>query len=77
MVVTAKGTEALCWYVQILGEANAPVRRLRLRGLDLQREYELVETGERFGGDVLTFAGLLVPELTGDFVGVLWRFRAV
>ena len=77
IVVDASKSEAVCFYFHVLAEANAPLRRLRLRGLDPQRDYKRTDTGEHWGGDTLMHAGLAVPELAGDFRGVMWRFRAV
>ncbi|MBE7212966.1 MAG: alpha-galactosidase, partial [Gluconacetobacter diazotrophicus] len=76
MVVDGPRREAVCFYFRVLAEANAPRRRLRLRGLDPQRDYRLVGSDERFGGDLLMFAGLPAPELPGDFRGWMWHFRA-
>lgn len=77
MVVNAHKTEAVCFYFRVLAEANAPLRRLRLRGLDPEREYQRVGSDECFGGDLLMAAGIYLPESAGDFRSVMWHFRVV
>ncbi|MFF2483299.1 alpha-galactosidase [Paenibacillus sp. NPDC058071] len=77
MFVSEDKSEALAVFVTVLAEANAPVGRFRLKGLDPQRDYVLEETGETFGGDELLFAGLPRPKLHGDYASKTYRFRAV
>ena len=66
--VTSKDQkEALVTYVQVLSRPNFHSRRVRLKGLALEKQYRIEETGEIFGGDVLMQAGLLVTPLWGDY----------
>lgn len=74
MIVGPAQTEAVVFYFQVINEASPPQRRLRLRGLDPAREYQLHGSARKFPGDVLMHAGLLLPELNGDFQSLLWRF---
>ena len=74
--VSEDKTEAFVIYVNILAQPNPPLERLRLKGLDPQLDYKVVETGQVFGGDELMFMGLDVPELHGDFKSVVWRLKA-
>ena len=67
MVVDKDRSEALVTYVQVLSRPNFHSRRLRLKGLDPEKQYRIEETGEVFGGDVLMQAGMLIAPLWGDY----------
>ncbi|HVU34169.1 MAG TPA: alpha-galactosidase [Opitutaceae bacterium] len=75
MVVRADRREALVFHVTILTEANAPLRRLRLRGLDAKTQYRDVETGYRLGGDALMAHGLVWAD-DGDFRARCFHLQA-
>jgi alpha-galactosidase len=76
MFVSVDRSAALAGYFQVLAEPNGANRRLRLRGLDPDRNYVLQETGAVYGGDRLMHAGFPVPELNGDFQSKLFHFIA-
>jgi alpha-galactosidase len=76
MVVAADKSEAMVAYFRVLAEPNAPLSRLKLKGLDPNRDYVLESNGDIYGGDELMYAGINVPELHGDFQSVLWHFQA-
>jgi len=76
MFVSEDRREAIVFYYRVLAEANAPLRRLRLKGLDPERDYILLGDGQTYGGDELMHLGLAVPDLTGDFQSVIWRWVA-
>jgi alpha-galactosidase len=76
MFVSEDRREAIVFYYRVLSEANAPLRRLRLKGLDPERDYVLLGDGRTYGGDELMHLGLAVPDLTGDFQSVIWRWVA-
>jgi alpha-galactosidase len=63
-------------YFRVLAEANAPSAFLRLKGLDPNQDYEIIGSGDVYGGDELMYAGLNVPERRGDFISVIWRLKA-
>ena len=65
-VISKDKNEALFTYVQVLGRVNYKGRRVYLKGIDPQKEYT-VDDGETYTGDVLMNAGLLIPEMPGDF----------
>ena len=65
-VVSKDKKEALFTYVQVMGRVNYKGRRIYLQGLDPLSEYT-VDDGETYTGDVLMNAGLLIPEISGDF----------
>ncbi|SFB28292.1 alpha-galactosidase [Cohnella sp. OV330] len=76
-VVSADKSEAFVAFFRVLAQPNAPIDWLRLAGLDPNADYEIVGTGERFGGDQLMYAGLPVPHLEGDFQSAIWRIKRV
>ncbi|WP_217597242.1 alpha-galactosidase [Cohnella sp. GbtcB17] len=76
-VVAADKSEAFVAFFRVLAQPNEPIDWLRLAGLDPNADYEVVGTGERFGGDQLMYAGLPVPRLHGDFQSATWRIKRV
>lgn len=93
MYVAQDKREAVVTFVQNLALANAPVRFLRLAGLDPHVNYHVslfTEAGQgrgiepppgmaacTAGGDELMAAGLVVPYLHGDFRACCWRLQSV
>jgi raffinose/stachyose/melibiose transport system substrate-binding protein len=70
----------------VLAEANEPLRRLRLKGLDPDADYRLEPldgredangAGAVYGGDQLMWAGLHAETGFGDFQSRLWRLARV
>jgi alpha-galactosidase len=76
MFVSEDRSEALVAYFRVLAEANAPLSFIRLKGLDPNKDYEIIGSGEVYGGDELMYAGLNVPQRRGDFISVIWRLKA-
>ncbi|MED4905952.1 alpha-galactosidase [Parageobacillus thermoglucosidasius] len=76
MFVSEDKSEAFVAYFRVLAEANAPLSFIRLKGLDPEKDYELIGSGEIYGGDELMYVGLNVPQRRGDFISVIWRLRA-
>jgi alpha-galactosidase len=77
MFVSGDRSEALAGYFRVLAEPNGARSRLRLSGLDPDRDYVLEETGAVYGGDRLMNAGLPLPDLHGDFQSKLYHFKAL
>ena len=83
MFVLEDGSEALVAYFQVLSEPNAPLKKLRLNGLNANDDYlvydaDRPEDGEElFGGDELMRVGLKLPIWKGDFRSRLYRLRRV
>ncbi|HEY8347408.1 MAG TPA: alpha-galactosidase [Symbiobacteriaceae bacterium] len=75
--VTKDKRQAVAFYVHILAEANPPVRRLRLKGLDPDRTYRIEGMDRLYRGDELMYAGLYLPDPWGDFQSVMWHLQAV
>lgn len=77
LFVTEDKREVVVFYYRILSQANAPlISILKLRGLDENKDYQLLGTDQVYGGDELMYAGLVIPELKGDFASTYWRFKA-
>ena len=62
-------------YVKKYAEANVLPKRLKLKALDENSLYEVIETGEVFGGDELMYIGLEIGELNGDYQARSWTLR--
>lgn len=71
MVVSKDKSEALVTFVQVLGRPNQHSYRIRLAGLDVQKQYYIEEIGRIYWGDTLMNAGIQIPNLWGDFQSVL------
>lgn len=69
-------SEALVFYFSVLAEPAAPLKFLKVTGIDPNKEYQLVGTDQVFGGDELMNVGLSIPvELRGDFQSYSWHLR--
>lgn len=64
-------------FIQIRGEGNGPLYRIRLQGLDPKKRYRNSVDGRVFCGDTLLHSGLCIPMLTGDGVSYQCRLQAV
>ena len=78
MVVSKDKKEALMTFVSVFARPNFHSRRICLQGLDPKQEYYVEDcTKQRYGGDVLMNAGILVPSEPGDFRSYLYHLIAV
>ncbi|GEN56996.1 alpha-galactosidase [Halolactibacillus alkaliphilus] len=68
--------EAVFIYVHTLAEANGPFKSVKLLGLDPDKDYRIIETGDIFSGDSLMHIGLNVPFAKHDFKSTLYRLEA-
>ena len=71
------GMSAVVSYVKKYGEPNVLPKRLKIKALDKEALYEVVETGEVFGGDELMYIGLEIGEIMGDFQAKVWTLKKV
>lgn len=74
MFVSPDQREALVVHVTVLNEPNAPLGRLKLKGLRTDFVYEWAETGEAVGGDELMYAGIAKPRPHEDYSSAVYRF---
>ncbi|MNP64054.1 hypothetical protein D3C76_1595220 [compost metagenome] len=77
MFVSPDGSEAAVFYFRVLSESNAPLNRLKLKGLDLQADYRFIGGSEIFGGDALMYAGISVGAQPGDYHSEFFRLERV
>lgn len=71
-------TEAYVFYFTVLAEPAAPLKFLKLFGIDTNKKYQVVGTDKIFGGDELTYAGLSIPaDIRGDFQSYVWHLKEV
>jgi alpha-galactosidase len=75
MFVSKDKTDVMVAYFRILSKPNSPNESLKLKGLCPEMDYMLVDTQEVYGGDELMYAGLNIPDMTGDFQSKIWRFN--
>ncbi|MWV44440.1 alpha-galactosidase [Paenibacillus sp. HJL G12] len=73
MFVAEDGSEAAVFYFRVLSESNAPLSRLKLKGLDPAADYSILGSEGIYSGDALMYAGISVGEKRGDFHGELIR----
>lgn len=66
-VVAKDKSEALITYVSVLNRPNFHSRRIYIPGLDKTKRYRVEGTEDVFYGDTLMNAGLIIPNLWGDF----------
>jgi alpha-galactosidase len=69
--------EAAVFYFRILAVPAAPVRTLKLKGLQPNFLYQDDETKKVFGGDDLMYTGITLPNMKGDFKSIFWKFRKI
>ncbi|ANS74980.1 alpha-galactosidase [Paenibacillus yonginensis] len=77
MFVSEDKKEAFAAYFQVLAGPNAPLRRLKLKGLDPAKAYRLEADGKVYGGDELMYRGLHFKPLEGDFKSLLFILREI
>ncbi|MCT2196925.1 alpha-galactosidase [Paenibacillus sp. p3-SID1389] len=75
MFVSEDRTEAIVFYFRVLAEPNAPLRRLKLKGLDPQLDYTVSSLDVNYRGDRLMEVGLPVPNHTEDFVSLWYKLN--
>lgn len=69
--------EIAAFYFNVLAEPSAPLKILKLDGVDVTKKYRLTGTDEVYGGDELAYAGLSIPaEAERDFHSCVWHFTA-
>ncbi|PKG25592.1 alpha-galactosidase [Niallia nealsonii] len=78
LFVNKEKTESLVFYFRVLAEPAAPLRSIRLKGLDAKKKYLVDNTEQVHGGDELAYVGLSVPhDIQGDFQSYVWHIKEV
>ena len=75
-VVSKDKKEALFTFVQVKARPNAHSRIIRLKGLDTNMRYHVEGEESEYTGDLLEKAGLLIPNLPGDYQSRLIHLTA-
>jgi len=75
MFVSSDKREAVVFHFKVLGEPNAPLRKLALRGLNSELDYIIEGREGVYGGDLLMQVGLPVTGLYGDFSSVWYKLK--
>lgn len=69
--------EFLVTYVKILSIPGAPIRFIRLSGLDPDALYEDTSNGNVFYGDELMNSGISIERVKQDFYSKIWKFKKI
>lgn len=77
MFVSEDKTLALVSYFRVLAVPNAPIRKMKLKGLNETMEYSITEKKNSFGGDELIYSGIEIPDLIGDYQSMVWVIKAI
>lgn len=71
-------TEVYVYYFTVLAEPAAPLKVLKLTGLDTNKTYQIVSSNNVYGGDELCYVGLSIPaDIRGDFQSYVWHLKEV
>ena len=77
MSISKDKSEIVVNYVKQYAEANKWNKPLRLKGLEDDAKYTVVDSGMILGGDELMNIGLVIPELKGDYAATQWILRKI
>lgn len=69
------GTEALLNVVTLSAQFNPATQYVRLKGLDEAAVYRIEGTEQRYGGDMLMYAGIPIPRMSGEYKA--WQVHIV
>jgi alpha-galactosidase len=75
--VSSDRSKAYAVYVRTLAVPNGPLNKLRLKGLDPNKTYQLQDQDQIYYGDELMYAGIVIPDLSGDFQSITFHFTEV
>lgn len=74
MFVSPDRSEALLMAFSLVSRASAPLRKIRLAGLDADAHYWLDD--QSLGGDELMYRGIFVdPPLSRDYISRIWHLK--
>lgn len=76
MFVAPDQSEALVMAFSLISQASAPLRLLRLAGLDESASYRIDEGNTPVGGDKLLYRGMWIdPPLSRDYTSRIWHLH--
>lgn len=71
-------TEAYVFYFSVLAEPAAPLKFIKMTGIDTNKNYQVIGTDKVYGGDELAYVGLSIPaDIRGDFQSYTWHLKEV
>jgi alpha-galactosidase len=76
MIVSEDKTQAMVVFIRVLAEPYAPLKTLRLKGLNPDFDYAIEGSEGLFPGDHLLYAGIPVVGLHNDFQSKIWLLNA-
>ena len=76
-IVSEDKNEAMVAFVQVMNRPNFKSRRIKLKGLDLNKKYRLEGEDTVYTGEALMYAGIQIQNPWGDFKALLLHFIAV
>lgn len=76
MFVSDDQREALVYYFRVMAVPYPARRTLKVRGLNPDLDYTVLDSGEVFGGDRLMQAGLALPDIQRDYVSGCFHLKA-
>lgn len=76
MIVSEDKTQAMVVFIRVLAEPYAPLKTLRLKGLNPDFDYQIEGSEGLFPGDHLLYAGIPVVGLHTDFQSKIWLLNA-
>lgn len=77
MVVSPDQNEAVVTWVQVLSYAQPYLTKTKLVGLDPDKHYRDMDSGEVYGGDELMNLGIYDPVVRKDFASKMYHFKAI
>ena len=76
-IVSEDKNEAMVTFVQVMNRPNFKSRRIKLKGLDINKKYKLEGEDTVYTGEALMYAGLQIQNPWGDFKALLLHFTAI
>lgn len=76
MFVSKDKKDAVVSYFKTMAEPNPPQSTLKLKGLDENTDYTIVDRNVTLGGDMLMNSGITLPTINGDFKSILFKLKA-
>ncbi|MGG7145242.1 alpha-galactosidase [Clostridium butyricum] len=76
-IVSKDKTECVATYVKVLSLPAAPIKTIKLKGLNPDFVYKDIDSGEVYGGDELMNGGITIPRVKQDFYSIKWKFKRV
>lgn len=71
-------SDIMVFYFSVLAEPAAPLKVLKLKGIDVSKKYQVIGTDKVYGGDELSYVGISIPaDIRGDFQSYVWQLKEV